>query len=508
MFADGLARIPWPAMRTLVVLLTLAAALLVGAAPAAAVLRVAQVFGTQGSAPGQLNQPEDVTTDSGGNVYVANTANARVDKYAPDGTYLQSFGSRGSGPGQLGLPIGVAIGSAGEVWVSDFDGSRGRITVFNTDSSVLRTFGSVGTGDGQFRSPGPVALDAAGNAYIVDTSNQRVQKFTSAGVFITKWGAPGSADGQFNNPRGITVDPIGNVLVADRDNQRIQRFSPDGAFLGKFGTPATRTGNFSSVYDVAAAPSGDLFTADNNLFDIEKFLNTGQFVLQATPANTFDNTAAKGLRPVSVTVDPHGVVYAVGSQGPAFVAKFEQVPPQPVLAQSATALLVKGTVLVKAPGATTATPITKDSALIKVGSSVDATHGTVKLVTAIGKGTKTQSGQFGGGAFALQQSPKGHGLTDIVMRGGSLVKSCAAKTSAGAAAARERHILSNAHGRFRTRGRYSTATVRGTKWLTRDTCKGTLTKVTRGTVIVRDLVKRRTVRVKAGHSYLAKPKGR
>ncbi|MEA2458991.1 MAG: tripartite motif-containing protein 71 [Thermoleophilaceae bacterium] len=495
-------------VRTRLLLVSLAVALLASAAPAMAVLRVAQVFGTQGSAPGQLNQPEDVTTDGAGNVYVANTANARVDKYSPDGVYVQSFGSRGSAAGQLGLPIGVAIASGGEVWVSDNDGSRGRVTVYNPDGSVLRTFGSVGTGDGQFRSPGPVALDAAGNAYIVDTSNQRVQKFTSTGAFITKWGSAGSADGQFNNPRGITVDPSGNVLVADRDNQRIQRFSPDGAFLGKFGTPATTTGNFGSVYDVAAAPSGDLFTADNNLFDIEKFLNTGEFVFQANPANTFDGTAAQGLRPVSVTVGPGGVVYAVGSQGASFVAKFEQVPPQPVLAQSATALLVKGTVLVKAPGATTATPLTKDSSLIKVGSSVDATHGTVKLVTATGKGTNTQSGQFGGGAFGLLQSKKGHGLTDLVMRGGTLPKVCSStRGRAQAAATRERHLFSNAHGRFRTRGRYSTATVRGTKWLTKDTCKGTLTKVTRGTVTVRDLVKRRNIKVKAGHSYLAKPKG-
>ena len=84
---------------------------------------------------------------------------------------------------------------------------------------------------------------------------------------------------------------------------------------------------------------------------------------------------------------------------------------------------LKGTVLVKAPGATVATPLTKDSSLIKVGSSVDATHGTVKLVTATGQGTKTQSGEFGGGAFGIQQGKHKKGLTDIVMTG-KLPKAC------------------------------------------------------------------------------------
>ena len=58
-------------------------------------------------------------------------------------------------------------------------------------------------------------------------------------------------------------------------------------------------------------------------------------------------------------------------------------------------------------------------------------------------------------------------------------------------------------GRFRTRGRHGVATVRGTRWLTEDRCSGTLTRVTRGAVVVRDLTRRRSVVVRAGHSYLA-----
>ena len=46
----------------------------------------------------------------------------------------------------------------------------------------------------------------------------------------------------------------------------------------------------------------------------------------------------------------------------------------------------------------------------------------------------------------------------------------------------------------------------GTIWLTRDTCAGTLTKVTQGVVSVRDNVKRKTILLKAGKQYLAKPR--
>ena len=61
-------------------------------------------------------------------------------------------------------------------------------------------------------------------------------------------------------------------------------------------------------------------------------------------------------------------------------------------------------------------------------------------------------------------------------------------------------------GKFRTDGKYSAATVRGTIWLVQDQCNGTLTKVKRGTVQVRDFKRKKTVSVKAGHT-LPRPRG-
>ena len=67
--------------------------------------------------------------------------------------------------------------------------------------------------------------------YISDSSNDRVQKFDSSGVFISKWGTSGSGDGEFSYPWGITVGPDGRIYVADWRNDRVQRFTHEGEFV-------------------------------------------------------------------------------------------------------------------------------------------------------------------------------------------------------------------------------------------------------------------------------------
>ena len=85
----------------------------------------------------------------------------------------------------------------------------------------------MGSGDGQFGNPVSVAVDTSGNVYVSEINrNQRIQKFSSTGSFLTKWGSAGSGDGQFSNPSAIAVDSSGNVYVGERGNQRIQKFSP------------------------------------------------------------------------------------------------------------------------------------------------------------------------------------------------------------------------------------------------------------------------------------------
>jgi hypothetical protein len=129
------------------------------------------------------------------------------------------------------------------------------------------------------------------------------------------------------------------------------------------------------------------------------------------------------------------------------------------------------------------------------------------LTTAQNRAGETQSGKFSAGLFQVLQSRrrKAKGLTELRMKGSAArFRSCGRNASASALSRRAiRRLRANAKGRYRTRGRHSAATVRGTKWAMEDRCDGTLTKVKRGKVVVRDFRLNKTVVVTAGKSYLA-----
>ena len=147
---------------------------------------------------------------------------------------------------------------------------------------------------------------------------------------------------------------------------------------------------------------------------------------------------------------------------------------------------------------------------IPYNSTVDVTGGTLQL-TATAVGTVVLSGDQGLQArFVLKKASVAVGrrkrtLAELALTGGSFTD-CPAPARAAAAQATKpvRSLWAKGRGRFRTRGRYSTATVRGTRWLTTDRCDGTLTTVTEGAVTVKDVNKRRPVIVRSGNAYLAK----
>jgi hypothetical protein len=188
-------------------------------------------------------------------------------------------------------------------------------------------------------------------------------------------------------------------------------------------------------------------------------------------------------------------VYALG------VGPVALVPP--AIGKTANAKSVKGTVRVKLKGASKFVPLDAEKA-VPVGSTFDTTNGTVALDTSAGAGKPLQHGEFNGGVFKVQQSSK-NPLTTLSMSGGSLDKCGRRVPQGGAAKRRSRSLFSNVKGRFRTRGRNSAATVRGTRWTMTDSCKGTLTIVKQGSVVVRDFTLRKNKTLKTGQRYLAKP---
>jgi hypothetical protein len=177
----------------------------------------------------------------------------------------------------------------------------------------------------------------------------------------------------------------------------------------------------------------------------------------------------------------------------------------PELGRSVGVTAGPGTVLVRVPGSSRAVALT-DAASVPVGAILDTRRGSVELETEL-PGGKTQTGTFHGGLFEVRQ-PKGTGgMTELVLRGP--LPTCGGGGGARAAAAATKRPPRalwgrDDHGRFRTRASNSVATVRGTEWYVADRCDGTLTRVAKGSVSVRDLKADRTVVVRAGHSYLAK----
>ena len=155
-----------------------------------------------------------------------------------------------------------------------------------------------------------------------------------------------------------------------------------------------------------------------------------------------------------------------------------------------------------------------DGAELPVGVALDTRRGSVNLKSAGCRGG-VQTGTFGGGVFSVRQPRSGCGRVDVYLRGGSFKRCARLPRHAGArraSASRTRRVRRlwgrDSGGKFRSHGRHSHATVRGTRWLTEDRCDGTLTRVTNGAVVVRDYKRHRNVVVRAGHSYLAKAKAR
>ncbi|MBF0547041.1 MAG: IPT/TIG domain-containing protein [Candidatus Riflebacteria bacterium] len=157
-----------------------------------------------------------------------------VNVFDLSGNFIRKLGSFGSGAGQFRFPRGIAVDSSGNVYVAD--SKNARIQKFNQDGAFLKKWGAYGTGDGQFSLLQQVAIDSSGNfIYAIDSLGNRVQKFTLNGDFISKWGKSGSGDGEFNHPIDLAIDSSGTVYIVDTDNNRIQKFTPDGALIGWWG---------------------------------------------------------------------------------------------------------------------------------------------------------------------------------------------------------------------------------------------------------------------------------
>ena len=183
----------------------------------------------------------------------------------------------------------------------------------------------------------------------------------------------------------------------------------------------------------------------------------------------------------------------------------QQQSPVPQLGKTVVAGKVSGTIKVKGKNGKFRTLGANES--IPLGSTIDATKGRVRLTSASGPAGQVQTADFYQGAFVITQTGGSKPITQLALAGAlKCTTTKSRKATASAKKKKVRRLWGDGHGNFRTKGRRAAATVRGTKWLTEDRCDSTKITVKRGTVVVRDFVKKKNVIVKKGHSYVARVK--
>ena len=292
----------------------------------------------------KLNQPQGLTIDASGNLFIVDTHNQRVRKVSPDGTITTVAGNGFSGysgdggpatSAQLNFPLNIAVDAAGNMFILDTNDQCVRKV---DPSGTINTVAGDGTagysGDGgpatsaQLNNPNGIALDASGNLYIADTNNSRIRKVGSDGTITTVAGT-GTAgylgDGgpatkaQLNSPIGVALDATGGLYIADTNNHRVRKVSTTATITtvagnGGYGYtgdggPAT-SAEMTSAYGVTLDKAGNLYIADCHNQRIRKVAGA---TISTIAGSTFGDGAPAVFgrlnMPTAVAKDKNGNVY-------------------------------------------------------------------------------------------------------------------------------------------------------------------------------------------------------
>ncbi|MDD0838196.1 SMP-30/gluconolactonase/LRE family protein [Curvibacter sp. HBC61] len=275
-----------------------------------------------------LNAPRGVAVDSAGNVYIADTGNHRIRKINTSGV-ISTFAGTGAttfaGDGNAATaanfsgPQGVAVDGAGNVFIADTGNHRVRqVSVGGTVTTVAGIGQSGYLGDDvaatttSLSSPRGVVLDGTGAFYIVDASNQRIRKVSTAGIITTVAGtgtAGFTGDGgaatsaSLRAPAGLALDGSGNLYISDSSNHRIRKVSAGVittlagtgtfGFGGDGGAPASA--QINSPQGVAVDSTGTVYVADTNNVRVRKISGGLISTLAGTGSNSFGGDGSDAL---------------------------------------------------------------------------------------------------------------------------------------------------------------------------------------------------------------------
>jgi len=190
--------------------------------------------GSLGEGEGEFNEPWGVVVDSEGNLYVADTWNNRVQKFDRDLNFLTQWGQPASDlsnpkPYDFWGPRDVATDAEGNVWVADTGNSR--ILKFASDGTFLTSLGKPGSEPGQLREPVGIEIAPNGDIFVADAWNSRIQQFDSQFNPVAQFPMPAWLPDDPSTKPYLALAPDGSVIASDTARQRLLRIGADGQIL-------------------------------------------------------------------------------------------------------------------------------------------------------------------------------------------------------------------------------------------------------------------------------------
>ena len=167
-------------------------------------------------------------------------------------------------------PWGVAVNEQNEIAISDYENHK--IHVFNSDGTQIISFCGKGAKLAEFNRPSGIAFHD-NNIFVADQGNNRVQKLSRQGEYLSHFGESGSLDHQLSCPCGLSFDRDGNLIVADLGNKIIKIFSLHGRFLGKIGREGSFTHPFHCIQH-----DNYLIVSDRGDHSVKFFDREGKFL--------------------------------------------------------------------------------------------------------------------------------------------------------------------------------------------------------------------------------------